>query len=420
MRRKFDIPIGITVGELKALQDANRDALFEAITSFLENRDKYMVPLQDAVVTVLHILYGIHKGYAVLCTSQPSVHFLNDDDILLRDLERIDVRHERLKPYGLYSEITALYKALPASEYIDAIEGLMDELAKDSGNSRGEFFTLSEITSLIAHLINKTDCSSIYDPFCGTASIISKLDSTRFVGQDINEFTSIVARLNAEVLTGMDKGISCGDSLNEWSTESFDAIVTCPPIGLKIQDNYRIDQMTYQRWPNDSLSGLIINRAFNINNASQVILLDTLGFCFSLGKSLELRKNLIQSNLLDMVIALPEGLMYGSSLPSALIICKRWREDDAPVTFAAASSFITGGWIQDVSLDVEKFINALESKDETMTVDVQINEIIDHNYNLTPALYCSERIPVEGTQRRVKLDEILTSVSGKLCTPFDG
>ena len=101
MRRKFDIPIGITVGELKALQDANRDPLFEAITSFLENRGKYMVPLQDAVVTVLHILYGIHKGYEVLCTSQPSVHFLNDDDILLRDLERIDVRHERLKPYGL-------------------------------------------------------------------------------------------------------------------------------------------------------------------------------------------------------------------------------------------------------------------------------------------------------------------------------
>ena len=118
----------------------------------------------------------------------------------------------------------------------DAYEYLMTMYASNAGKSGGEFFTPADVSELLTRLgtVGKTEVNKVYDPACGSGSLLLKAvkvlgrDAVRngFYGQEINITTYNLCRINMFLHDiGFDKfDIACEDTLTNpqhWDDEPF-------------------------------------------------------------------------------------------------------------------------------------------------------------------------------------------------------
>lgn len=130
----------------------------------------------------------------------------------------------------------------------DAYEYLMGMYASNAGKSGGEYYTPQEVSELLTKLtlVGKTEVNKVYDPACGSGSLLLKFakilgkDNVRngFFGQEINITTYNLCRINMFLHDiDFDKfDIAHGDTLIEpahWDDEPFEAIVSNPPYSIK-------------------------------------------------------------------------------------------------------------------------------------------------------------------------------------------
>lgn len=130
----------------------------------------------------------------------------------------------------------------------DAYEYLMTMYASNAGKSGGEFFTPQEVSELLARLtlVGKTEVGKVYDPACGSGSLLLKFskilgkENVRqgFFGQEINITTYNLCRINMFLHdVPYDKfHIAHGDTLinpQHWDDQPFEVIVSNPPYSIK-------------------------------------------------------------------------------------------------------------------------------------------------------------------------------------------
>lgn len=130
----------------------------------------------------------------------------------------------------------------------DAYEFLMGMYASNAGKSGGEYYTPQEVSELLTHLtlVGKTEVNKVYDPACGSGSLLLKFakilgkENVRqgFFGQEINITTYNLCRINM-FLHDIDYDkfdIAHGDTLidpKHWDDEPFEAIVSNPPYSIR-------------------------------------------------------------------------------------------------------------------------------------------------------------------------------------------
>ena len=98
------------------------------------------------------------------------------------------------------------YKNNSIDAFGDAYEYLMSMYASNAGKSGGEFFTPQEVSELLTRLavVGKTSVNKVYDPACGSGSLLLKSakilgkENVRngFYGQEINLTTYNLCRIN--------------------------------------------------------------------------------------------------------------------------------------------------------------------------------------------------------------------------------
>ena len=130
----------------------------------------------------------------------------------------------------------------------DAYEYLMTMYASNAGKSGGEFFTPADVSELLTRLgtVGKTEINKVYDPACGSGSLLLKAakvlgkDGVRngFFGQEINITTYNLCRINMFLHDiGFENfDIACEDTLTtpkHWDDEPFELIVSNPPYSIK-------------------------------------------------------------------------------------------------------------------------------------------------------------------------------------------
>ena len=139
------------------------------------------------------------------------------------------------------------------------------------------------------------------------------------IGQEIVYKTSIYARVNAEALYEHDVCISNVNSITKWDDCSYDAVVSCPPMGLRLtQEQLYQARHATPDCPCRSYEEIILTRPFYCNHAKLTITLLSTGFCYRGNRDYELRRDLIEKNLVDTIIALPAIILYGTSMSSIL------------------------------------------------------------------------------------------------------
>lgn len=318
----------------------------------------------------------------------------------------------------------------------DAYEFLMSMYASNAGKSGGEFYTPQEVSELLTRLaiVGKTSVNKVYDPACGSGSLLLKAakilgkENVRngFYGQEINLTTYNLCRINMFLHDiGYDKfDIACEDTLTSpqhWDDEPFEVIVSNPPYAIKWAGD---DNALLINDPRYSPAGVLAPKskadfAFIMHSLAWLATNGTAsivcfpGIMYRGGAEQKIRKYLIDNNFVDCIIQLPDNLFYGTSIATCIMVLKKSKKDNNTLFIDASKEYIkvtnnnkmTNENIENV---VEVFVN--RSDKEHISKLVSNKEIEDNDYNLSVSTYVEKedtREKVDILQLNKEIDEIV-------------
>ena len=306
----------------------------------------------------------------------------------------------------------------------DAYEYLMTMYASNAGKSGGEFFTPADVSELLTRLgtVGKTEINKVYDPACGSGSLLLKAekvlgrDKVRngFFGQEINITTYNLCRINMFLHDiGFDKfNIACEDTLiapKHWDDEPFELIVSNPPYSIKwagdenpllINDPRFAPAGVLAPKSKADLTFIMHSLSWLASNGTAAIVCFP-GIMYRGGAEQKIRKYLVDNNYVDCVIQLPSNLFFGTSIATCIMVMKK-NKADSKVLFIDASDEcikVTNNnklTTENINNIVDAFVQRLEKAHFTYLATYE--EIREGNYNLSVPSY------VEAEDTREKID----------------
>ncbi len=226
-------------------------------------------------------------------------------------------------------------------------EYFIGNFAATEGNRGGEFFTPASVVDLLVHMLEPKE-GIVYDPACGTGGMFIQSNRysgvpLRFAGQEQNSKTIMLAYMNA-VLHGIDIDIRMGDTLlNDCFSElKADIVISNPPFNMKDwgaefvscddpriigkvnknNANYMWIQHFLYHMKEDGKAGFVIsNGALTSSNEADYYT----------------RMRMVEQNVIDCVVQLPEKMFLGTAIPSALIFLNKGRGIQDKILFIDAS-----------------------------------------------------------------------------------
>ena len=236
--------------------------------------------------------------------------------------------------------------ACPADEMGQAYEYLIGKFADDAGNTAQEFYTNRTVVTLMAEILQPKPGESIYDPTCGSGGMLVKcLDYLRekgepwqgvkVFGQEINALTSAIARMNLYLNGVEDFSIVREDTLRHPAfvdgsrLRTFDVVLANPPYSIKAWDR---EAFANDPWGRNFLGTPPQGRAdyaflqhiiasMDSQNGRCAILFPH-GVLFR-DEEKDMRKKLIESDVLDAVIGSGPNLFFNSPMEACIIICNK-------------------------------------------------------------------------------------------------
>jgi len=243
----------------------------------------------------------------------------------------------------------------------NAYEYLIERFAASAGKKAGEFYTPPEVSELIAELVQPKEGDSICDPACGSASLLMKCAQQikanykgskkyQLYGQEAIGSTWALAKMNM-FLHGEDNHIiKWGDTLRNPrlldandSLLHFDVVVANPPFSLEKWGHDSAEKDKYGRFRRGLPPRTKGDYAFILHmietlkpRTGRMGVVVPHGVLFRGAAEGKIRKALIDENLLDAVIGLPEKLFFGTGIPAAILIFRK-KKPDSSVLFIDAS-----------------------------------------------------------------------------------
>lgn len=310
----------------------------------------------------------------------------------------------------------------------DAYEYLMSMYASNAGKSGGEFFTPQEVSELLTRIavIGKTEVNKVYDPACGSGSLLLKSakvlgkDNVRqgFFGQEINITTYNLCRINM-FLHDIDYDkfdIANEDTLlspQHWDDEPFEVIVSNPPYSIKWEGD---DNPVLINDPRFSPAGVLAPKskadlAFVMHALSWLATNGTAaivcfpGIMYRGGAEKKIRKYLIDNNYIDAIIQLPDNLFYGTSIATCIMVMKKAKTDNK-VLFIDASKECKKVTNNNklTEENIAKIVNEVGTRED---VDyfarlAPYDEIKEQEYNLSVSTYVEQ----ENTREVIDIKEL--------------
>jgi type I restriction enzyme M protein len=308
------------------------------------------------------------------------------------------------------------YKDNTIDAFGDAYEYLMGMYAGNAGKSGGEYYTPQEVSELLTKitLVGKTEVNKVYDPACGSGSLLLKFAKILgkgnvrqgFFGQEINITTYNLCRINMFLHDiDFDKfDIALGDTLTDplhWDDEPFEAIVSNPPYSIKWAGDSNPLLINDPRF---SPAGVLAPKskadlAFIMHSLSWLATSGTAaivcfpGIFYRGGAEQKIRKYLIDNNYIDCVIQLPDNLFFGTSIATCIMVLKKNKRENAMLFIDASREFVKV--TNSNKLTQENIDNIVKLYTDRTDVDftaklVPNSVIAEENYNLSVSTYVEQ------------------------------
>jgi len=302
----------------------------------------------------------------------------------------------------------------------DAYEYLMRHFATQSGKSKGQFYTPAEVSRVIAQVIGisaaRSQSQTIYDPTCGSGSLLLKAadqapTGVTIYGQEMDNATAALARMNMILHDNPTAEIWQGNSLARphWLTngrlKTFDFVVANPPFSNKAwrtgfdPENDLYDRFAYGIPPKkngDYAFLLHILRSLKSTGKGAVVLPH--GVLFRGNVEAEIRKNLVRRGYIKGIIGLPPNLFYGTGIPACIIILDK---ENAAARTGIFMIDASQGYIKDGNKnrlrhqDIRKIVDVFNGQIELPKYSRMVGraEIEANNYNLNLPRYIDSTEP---------------------------
>lgn len=343
----------------------------------------------------------------------------NDEDKLGKGKEMVD----RLgKLVGIFEGLNLGDNRADGDDLLgDAYEYLMRHFATESGKSKGQFYTPSEVSRILSKVIgidsNTPQDATVYDPTCGSGSLLLKASDEAprglsIFGQEMDNATSALARMNMILHNNATAKIWKGNTIADpqWKEangqlKTFDFAVANPPFSNKNWTsgiNPQEDEFGRFSWgippeKNGDYTFLLhIIKSLKSTGKGAVILPH--GVLFRGNAEARIRENLIKQGYIKGIIGLPANLFYGTGIPACIIVIDKEHAQARSGIFMvdASKGFAKDGnknrlRSQDIHKIVDVFTKQLELPRYSRMVP--LSEIAGNDYNLNIPRYIDSSEP---------------------------
>lgn len=318
---------------------------------------------------------------------------------------------------------------------------MIERFAADAGKKAGEFYTPAAVSELLARLLQAKEGNRICDPSCGSGSLLMKVaeqignDNYSLYGQEMNGGTWALCKMNMFLHCNDSARVEWGDTINnpklieDDHLMKFDIVVANPPFSL--------DKWGAENAPNDKFKrfhrgippknrgdyAFITHMIETTNEHGKVGVIVPHGVLFREGTEGAIRKKLIDENLLDAVIGLPQNLFFGTGIPAAILIFKKGRTTE-DVMFIDASKEFEAGKNQNKlrEEDIQHILNVYNTgiTEDKYSYRATREDIIENDYNLNIPRYVDtfeeeEEIDIKATQQEIQeLEKQLNDVQKEM------
>lgn len=388
---------------------------------------------------------GIDKVIAALAEENDlkgviDIAYFNDEDKLGKGKEMVD---RLTKLVGIFQKLDLADNRADGDDLLgDAYEYLMRHFATESGKSKGQFYTPSEVSQILAKVVGikkqTPQDATVYDPTCGSGSLLLKASDEAprglsIYGQENEGPTAALAKMNMILHNNATAKIWKGNTLSspQWKDASdklktFDFAVANPPFSNK--------NWTSGLNPNDDLFNRFTWGIPPEKNGDYTFLLHIITSLKSTGKGAvilphgvlfrgnaeaNIRQNLIKQGYIKGIIGLPANLFYGTGIPACIIVIDKEHAQKAEVIesnydvndadnkdakIKGRSIFMidaSKGFIKDGnknrlrSQDIHKIVDVFNKEQtiERFSRLVTIDEIAANDYNLNIPRYIDSSEP---------------------------
>ncbi len=298
----------------------------------------------------------------------------------------------------------------------NAYEYLIKHFAAGSGRTAGEFYTPPEVSDLLATLLEPQEGDEICDPACGSASLLMKCGrkirenfngSKKYAlfGQESIGSTWSLAKMNMFLHGEDNHRIEWGDTIRNPLLKDasgtgllhFDIVTANPPFSLDKWGHEDAGNDHYGRFrrgipPRTKGDYAFISHMIETlkPESGRMGVVVPHGVLFRGSSEGKIRQQLIEENLLEAVIGLPEKLFFGTGIPAAILIFKKKKQDNK-VLFIDASREFKSGKNQNM-LTAEHIQQVIDAYKARETVDkyaylATFEEIKENDFNLNIPRY---------------------------------
>jgi len=261
----------------------------------------------------------------------------------------------------------------------NAYEYLIERFAEGSGKKGGEFYTPRMVVKLIVQLLKPTEKMRIHDPTCGSGGMLIECGNyvidhggdyrnVTLTGQEKNYGTWSIAKLNMMLHNFPDTDIRAGDTILRPQFEKagvldvFDRVIANPPFSLKewhgvesdAESNKVDSKKVVETFKNDPYrrfdrgippttkgdTAFLLHMVAVCKDSGMVGVVMPHGVLFRGGAEAAIRQALLEEDIFEAVIGLPEKLFFGTGIPAAVLILNKAKPKhrQGKVLFIDASS----------------------------------------------------------------------------------
>lgn len=439
---------------LKYISDAFETQYQKAVAENYnpEDRDYYLAD------NVFWVPKEARWEYLVANAKQPTIGVLIDDamDAVERDNSSLkgvlpkNYAREALDKRRLGELIDLFTNTMFTSDNAKDLLGqvyeyFMGQFADSEGKHGGEFYTPRSIVKLLVEMLEPYR-GRIYDPACGSGGMF--VWSEKFVqehsgragdiaiyGQELNETTWRLAKMNMAI-RGIDADLRRGDTLHDdkFPDLKADYIIANPPFNISDWGQEQLQNDI--RWKYGLPPRGNANYAWIQHFIHHLAPAGTAGFVLANGSMSsqssgegEIRKKLLEADLVDAIVTLPSQLFFNTGIPACLWFISRDRGNRSGKTL-----FIDGRNLgkmvtrRNRELSPEEIAQVAKTYHGFKTQNGEyedapgftkvatLDEIKEHDYVLTPGRYVGSEVVEEDDEAFAEKMQRLTAELDKQFT----
>ena len=362
--------------------------------------------------------------------------------ILPKNFSRPELEKRRLgEVVDLFTNISMIEHGNTKDILGRAYEYCLSKFAEQEGKLAGEFFTPPGIVRTLVEVI-KPYHGRVYDPCCGSGGMF--VQSAKFIenhqgnihdssvyGQDSNPTTWKMCTMNLAI-----RGIEA--DLGHFNADTFlddchptlraDFIMANPPFNLSDwgQDKLRDDQ----RWKYGVPPSGNANYAWMQHMIHHLAPKGKIGLVLANGSLSsqsggegDIRRKIIEADLIEGIVAMPSQLFYTTGIPVSLWFINKNKQQKGKTLFVDArnlGTMVTRKLRELTDADIAKIADAFTAFDAGTFTDIQgfsaavdTAEIAKHDYILTPGRYVGiEEQEEDAEPFEEKMTRLTTELSG--------